>query len=114
MRRIGVVAGHFSGTSIPVQPTYAVQIRNVTPGLRESIRDIRGEPTNCDMCKPWIGDIAAGAVAKGMKPYGWYAPTDAPAFAVLNKPLSECKVGMVSTSGCYVKGVAAWSLAAGH
>lgn len=101
----GHVAPHFSGTSVAVRPTYQVQIKRLEPGLRESIRDVRGQPTNCDECKPWMGDIAANAAKKGIiKPYGWYAPSEPPAFVRLAKPLAQCRVGLISTSGCYIAG----------
>lgn len=110
-----VVAGaadypsHFSGTDVPVGPGYKVEIPAIPAGIRESIRDIKGEPTNCDHCKPWIGDIAAQAAKGGMKPYAWFAPKEAPAFVPVSKPLSQCKVGMISTSGCYAVGDKAYT-----
>lgn len=110
-----VVAGaadyppYFKGTDVEVGPGYKVNIPPIPPGIRESIRDVKGEPTNCDHCKPWIGDIAAQAAKGGMKPYGWFAPKEPPAFAPVTKPLSQCKVGMISTSGCYAVGDQAYT-----
>ena len=59
-------------------------------------------PTNCDACKNWIPDIAA-AYPK-IKPYAWVRSKVPPSFARLSKPLSSCKITLISTSGCYVKG----------
>jgi len=101
---VGHVAPFFSGSNVAIRPTYQVQIKQLTPGIRESIRDAHGLPTNCDECKPWMGDIAANAAQKGIGPYGWYVAQDPPPFVKLAKPLSQCRVGFVGTSGCYAVG----------
>lgn len=44
----------------------------------------------------------------GYAPYRWYYADAAPAFAPMTKPLSECRVGMLSTSGAYVAGQVAY------
>lgn len=36
--------------------------------------------------------------------YRWYTPSSAPPFSIMRKPLSQCRVGLLSTSGCYVVG----------
>ena len=40
----------------------------------------------------------------GYEPYQWFRAEHLPAFAQLQKPLSESKLGLVSTAGTYVKG----------
>ena len=40
----------------------------------------------------------------GYEPYQWFEAKDLPAFAQLKKPLSESKLGLISTAGTYVKG----------
>ena len=92
----------FRGTDVPVDSGYKWEPAKIAQlGLRASIRDADGQPTNCDGGKPWIGDIAATAAKGGMRPYAWYSPDEPPAFAPLAKPLRECTIGLVSTSGCY-------------
>ena len=92
----------FSGTDVPVDSGYKWEPAKIAQlGLRASIRDADGQPTNCDGGKPWIGDIAATAAKGGMRPYAWYSPDEPPAFVPLGKPLRECTIGLVSTSGCY-------------
>ncbi len=44
----------------------------------------------------------------GHQPYGWLLAGTPPPFPRLNKPLSECRIGMVSTSGAYVVGQPAY------
>ena len=44
----------------------------------------------------------------GYKPYQWYEADDAPPFVPLAKPLSECRIGVLSTSGAYVMGQVAY------
>ena len=106
--RLNVVAGHvapfFAGSAVSVKPTYKVDIVPLPPGVKESIRNVAGQPTNCDGCKPWMQDIAANAAQKGIGPYKWFAPTQPPPLTSLVKPLSQCKVGMLGTSGCYALG----------
>ena len=97
-----IVPPFFSGSSIPISRGDRNKIQKIPPGLRQSIRSINGEPTNCDACKNWIPDIAA-AYPK-IKPYAWVRSKVPPSFARLSKPLSSCKITLISTSGCYVKG----------
>jgi D-proline reductase (dithiol) PrdB len=40
----------------------------------------------------------------GYEPYQWFQAEELPAFAHLQKPLSESKLGLISTAGTYVKG----------
>ena len=40
----------------------------------------------------------------GYEAYQWFQAEDLPAFAHLKKPLSESKLGLISTAGTYVKG----------
>ena len=40
----------------------------------------------------------------GYEPYQWFQATESPAFKQLAKPLSDSKVGLISTAGTYLKG----------
>ena len=44
----------------------------------------------------------------GYKAYRWFSADSPPPFTALEKPLSECRIGMMSTSGAYVKGQLAY------
>lgn len=44
----------------------------------------------------------------GFEPYQWFHADTDPAFAALKKPLSESKLGMISTAGTYVHGQVAY------
>jgi D-proline reductase (dithiol) PrdB len=44
----------------------------------------------------------------GYTPYEWYRAEEPPAFAPLKKPISESKIGVLSTSGAYVVGQKAY------
>ncbi len=44
----------------------------------------------------------------GFTPYAWYQADSAPAFTPLSKPLSESRLGMISTAGTYVQGQVAY------
>lgn len=44
----------------------------------------------------------------GYAPYGWYHAETLPAFTPLKKPLKDCRIGMLSTSGAYVIGQRAY------
>ncbi len=44
----------------------------------------------------------------GYKPYRWFFADTPPPFTSLEKPLSECRIGVMSTSGAYVKGQLAY------
>ena len=98
---------YFSGSIRPVKPGYGGPPPALLPaGIRQSIRDINGQPTNCEGGKHWIGDIAAGN--PNLPPYKWWTPDTAPPLTPLSKPLSECKIGLVSTAGCYTVGDVAY------
>ncbi len=44
----------------------------------------------------------------GYAAYGWHQADEAPPWTPLAKPLSECKVGMMSTAGTYAAGQVAY------
>ena len=44
----------------------------------------------------------------GYAPYGWHEATDTPPWTLLAKPVSECRVGMMTTAGTYVAGQEAY------
>ncbi|MBT3535978.1 MAG: hypothetical protein HN478_19000 [Rhodospirillaceae bacterium] len=44
----------------------------------------------------------------GYDPYGWHKAEDSPPWTPLAKPLSDCKIGMMSTAGTYVAGQEAY------
>ena len=44
----------------------------------------------------------------GFEPYTWYLADSPPAFAKTEKPLSESRLGMISTAGTYVHGQIAY------
>ena len=44
----------------------------------------------------------------GYEPYRWFRAEDPPAWAPLAKPLSECRIGLLSTSGAYALGQVAY------
>tara|TARA_A100001037_G_C14765943_1_gene463947 strand:- start:94 stop:576 length:483 start_codon:yes stop_codon:yes gene_type:complete len=44
----------------------------------------------------------------GYAPYRWYYADTSPPFEPMSKPLSDCKVGVLSTSGAYVAGQVAY------
>ncbi len=46
--------------------------------------------------------------ALGYLPYRWVHNDDTPPWTALNKPLSECKVGLVASGGIYAKGQVAF------
>jgi len=124
-RRAAIVARHvvaatathapcFAGSARPVVAEYGMPGKGragtpaspLPPGLRESIRDAEGQPTNCDDGKHWIKDIAAANPS--LPPYKWFCASSPPPFVELPKPLAECKVGLIATSGCYVAGDCAY------
>jgi D-proline reductase (dithiol) PrdB len=47
-------------------------------------------------------------VLLGYDPYRYYQGTEPPPWTPLNKPLSECRLGVIATAGTYVKGQAAF------
>lgn len=44
----------------------------------------------------------------GYEPYRWFKADDAPPWTPLPKPLSDCRVGLLSTSGAYSVGQVAY------
>ena len=44
----------------------------------------------------------------GFEPYTWYSADSPPAFTKTRKPLSESRLGMISTAGTYVHGQVAY------
>ena len=44
----------------------------------------------------------------GFEPYQWFQADTAPAFAPVEKPLAESRLGLVSTAGAYVRGQVAY------
>ena len=44
----------------------------------------------------------------GYTPYRWYQADDAPPWSAMEKPLTESKLGLVSTSGAYSLGQLAY------
>ena len=93
---------YFSGSKLPTRRGYRDVRIKIPAGIRESIRSVNSEPTNCDTCKNWIPDIAAGNPK--IKPYGWYKAESPPKFTAVKKLLPQCKVTLLSSSGCYVQG----------
>jgi D-proline reductase (dithiol) PrdB len=55
------------------------------------------------MAVDYIARTTASYSAQGYPPYQWTSFDDAP-FAPLKKPLSECRIGVLSTSGVYLPG----------
>ena len=56
----------------------------------------------------YIESITRRYANLGYTPYRWFEAEDAPPFAPLKKPLSESKLGLLTTSGCYVAGQVAF------
>jgi hypothetical protein len=56
----------------------------------------------------YIANITERYDSLGYKPYRWYHAEEPPAFTPLAKPLSECRVGVISTSGAYAIGQVAY------
>ena len=56
----------------------------------------------------YITNITDRYNSLGYKPYRWYHADEPPAFTPLKKPLSESRVGLISTSGAYVVGQIAY------
>ncbi|MDP6389896.1 MAG: glycine/sarcosine/betaine reductase selenoprotein B family protein [Alphaproteobacteria bacterium] len=57
---------------------------------------------------PYIEPITERYWALGFEPYRWYHAEDPPPWTPLAKPLGECRVGVLSTAGTYVKGQKAY------
>jgi D-proline reductase (dithiol) PrdB len=56
----------------------------------------------------YIDAITKRYASLGYTPYRWYVAEDKPPFAPLKKPLSQSKLGVLTTSGCYVAGQVAF------
>ncbi len=56
----------------------------------------------------YIASITDRYQRLGYQTYRWFRAEEPPAFVPLSKPLSECKLGVVSTAGVYVKGQVAY------
>ena len=56
----------------------------------------------------YIKSITERYNSLGYAPYQWYQAEEAPPWAPLEKPLSDCRVGMLSTAGTYVAGQVAY------
>ena len=60
------------------------------------------------MALEYIVSITARYERLGYAPYRWFYADEPPAFAPLRKPLSESRLGVLSTSGAYVVGQVAY------
>ncbi|HJQ60914.1 MAG TPA: hypothetical protein VJ890_28680 [Vineibacter sp.] len=56
----------------------------------------------------YIDAITQRYAALGYAPYRWYVAESPPPFAPLKKPLSQSRLGVLTTSGCYVAGQVAF------
>lgn len=56
----------------------------------------------------YIEAITQRYASLGYAPYRWYVTDDKPPFAPLKKPLAESRLGLLTTSGCYVAGQVAY------
>ena len=56
----------------------------------------------------YIDAITQRYASLGYAPYRWYVAPDKPPFAPLKKPLSQSRLGVLTTSGCYVAGQVAF------
>jgi hypothetical protein len=60
------------------------------------------------MSVEYMRSIAERYQRLGYPIYRWFKAEDAPPWQALNKPLSESRIGMLSTSGAYALGQAAY------
>lgn len=60
------------------------------------------------MSVEYIKSITERYEKLGYQPYKWYEAEDAPAFTPLSKPLSQSRLGMLSTAGTYALGQVAY------
>lgn len=58
--------------------------------------------------KQYIRHTRESYEALGFEPYQWFEADSEPAFVQLSKPLSESRLGMISTAGTYVPGQIAY------
>lgn len=56
----------------------------------------------------YIESIKERYARLGYEPYRWYEAENPPPFASLSKPLSEMRLGVLTTAGAYVKGQVAF------
>jgi D-proline reductase (dithiol) PrdB len=56
----------------------------------------------------YIEAITQRYASLGYAPYRWYVAPDPPPFTPLRKPLSDSRLGVLTTSGCYVAGQVAY------
>ena len=56
----------------------------------------------------YIESIRERYARLGYEPYRWYQAKNPPPFASLSKPLSEMRLGVLTTAGAYVKGQVAF------
>ena len=56
----------------------------------------------------YIEQTRAQYASLGYPPYGWVESEDAPPWASLEKPLSECRVGLIASGGIYRAGQVAF------
>jgi hypothetical protein len=56
----------------------------------------------------YIDAITQRYASLGYAPYRWYVADSSPPFAPLKKPLSQSRLGVLTTSGCYVAGQVAF------
>jgi D-proline reductase (dithiol) PrdB len=56
----------------------------------------------------YIDAITQRYASLGYAPYRWYVAEERPPFAALKKKLSESRLGVLTTSGCYVAGQVAY------
>lgn len=56
----------------------------------------------------YIDAITQRYASLGYPAYRWYVAADRPPFAPLKKPLSQSRLGVLTTSGCYVAGQVAY------
>ena len=63
---------------------------------------MRPEPTE------YIRQTRENYAKLGFEPYDWYAADSPPPFTLVKKPLSQSRLGLISTAGTYVHGQVAY------
>ncbi len=56
----------------------------------------------------YIARIRDNYARLGYKPYNWVVNAEAPPWAPLSKPLSQCRLGLAASGGVYLKGQVAF------
>ncbi len=56
----------------------------------------------------YIARIRDNYARLGYKPYNWVVNAEAPPWAPLKKPLSQCRLGLAASGGVYLKGQVAF------